>query len=340
MRDLDRLSELRGQADDAEFRREFRAVKQANKARLASLIRECLGLVVDPAAMFDIQVKRIHEYKRQLLNLLYVITRYRRIRDGLDADPVPRVVVFAGKAAPSYAAAKEIIRLIHAVAEAVNHDPAIGDRLKVAFLPDYGVSNAEVIIPAADLSEQISTAGTEASGTGNMKLALNGALTIGTLDGATVEMRDEVGRENIFIFGLTADEVAATRAAGYRPADSCSTDGELREVLHMIGTGYFSPEHAERFRWIVESLTTGGDPFFLLADYRSYVDCQARVDALFRQPDEWTRRGVLNVAAMGRFSSDRAVLEYANTIWRVGSVNSAVDPERSTLRSHTASIQS
>jgi starch phosphorylase len=270
--------------------------------------------------MFDVHVKRIHEYKRQLLNVLHVITRYVRIRDGHDPASAPRVVIFSGKAAPGYAMAKLIINLIHSVADVVNHDPAIGNRLKVVFLPDYNVSNAERIIPACDLSEQISTAGTEASGTGNMKLALNGALTIGTLDGANVEMKDEVGDDNIFIFGLTADEVAARRQAGYNPGEIYKSNAELKRVLDMVATGYFSAEETARFTPIVEALTQG-DWFMLLADYASYVAAQERVDALYESPEEWTRRAILNVAGMGTFSSDRAIREYADRIWRVSPVH-------------------
>jgi len=226
-------------------------------------------------------------------------------------------VIFSGKAAPGYQMAKLIIRLIHGVADVVNHDPAIGDRLKVAFIPDYSVSNAERIIPASDLSEQISMAGTEASGTGNMKLALNGAITIGTLDGANVEMKAEIGDDNIFIFGMTADEVVARRASGYNPWEVCDAAPELQRALVMIASNYFSPDEPDRFRAIVDTLTTGGDHFMLLADYRSYVECQERVDALYRDREEWARRAILNVAGMGTFSSDRTTLEYAEKVWGV-----------------------
>ena len=316
-RDLSQLRRLVPLAGCREFRDRFRAVKRANKERLARRITTDLRIAIDPASLFDVQVKRIHEYKRQLLNVLHVVTRYNRIRDGRDAGDVPRTVIISGKAAPGYAQAKLIITLVHAVADVVNHDPAIGGRLAVAFVPDYSVSTAEVIIPACDLSEQISTAGTEASGTGNMKLALNGALTIGTLDGANVEMRDEVGDDNIFIFGLTADEVTARRAAGYHPWDVYHADAELRQALDMIAGGYFSPDAPHRFRPIVDALTTHGDHFLVLADYASYVTAQERVDALYDDADEWARRAILNVAGMGRFSSDRTILEYARLIWNV-----------------------
>jgi starch phosphorylase len=315
--DLSQLARLKPLADDPGFRTVFQQIKLANKLRLVGVLRTRLNLTVDPAAMFDVQVKRIHEYKRQLLNLLHVITRYHRIRAGHGGPLVPRVVIFSGKAAPGYAAAKLIIELIHRVAHVINHDPAVGNQLKVAFVANFNVSNAELIIPAADLSEQISTAGTEASGTGNMKLALNGALTIGTLDGANIEMRDEVGADNMFIFGMTAAEVAARRQAGYNPADIYDSNLDLRRALDMIATGFFTPEAPRRFRPIFERLTTFGDYFMLLADYADYVDCQARVDELFQQPDEWARRAILNVAGMGNFSSDRTVRDYAREIWKI-----------------------
>jgi starch phosphorylase len=321
--DLSRIRNLAAFADDPSFRGRFADVKQANKEQLARLIQDRLALAVDPSSMFDVQIKRIHEYKRQLLNLLHVVTRYNRIRDGRGDELVPRTVIFSGKAAPGYAMAKLIIKLIHGVADIVNHDPAIGDRLKVAFVEDYSVSNAEKIVPACDLSEQISTAGTEASGTGNMKLALNGALTIGTLDGANVEMKAQVGDDNIFIFGMTADEVAARRAAGYHPRDAYEANPEIKRAIDMIASGYFSPDALDRYRPIVEALTTQGDFFMLLADYPSYIACQKRVDALYRDRDEWARRAILNVAGMGYFSSDRAILEYADKIWNVKAVRGA-----------------
>jgi glycogen phosphorylase len=316
-RDLAELRRLAPLAEDAVFRQEFRAVKQENKKRLAEIIKMRLKLDVDPASLFDVQIKRIHEYKRQLLNVLHIITRYNRIREGRTADLVPRTMIFGGKAAPGYAMAKLIIRLIHNVGDIVNHDPATRDLLKVAFIPDYNVSNAEKIIPACDLSEQISTAGTEASGTSNMKFGLNGALTIGTLDGANVEMKDEVGDDNIFIFGLTAAEAAALHAKGYDPWEHYHANAELRQALDMVGSGFFSPDAPYRFRPIVDTLTRHGDRFLLLADYASYVAGQEQVDALYREPEEWTRRSVLNVAHMGKFSSDRSISEYAERIWNV-----------------------
>jgi starch phosphorylase len=314
-RDLMRLHELAPLAERADFRARFREVKRASKRRLAELIRERVGVDVDTGSMFDVQVKRIHEYKRQLLNVLHVVTRYNRIREGRLHVAVPRTVIFSGKAAPSYAMAKLVIKLIHDVAEVVNHDPIVGDVLKVVFVPNYSVSNAERIIPACDLSEQISTSGTEASGTGNMKLALGGALTIGTLDGANIEMCREVGEDNIFTFGLRAEEVAALREEGYDPWRLYHADPELRQALDMIAGGYFSPTSPELFRPLFDGLTRGGDPFLVLADYAAYVACQERVDALFLDPEEWSRRAVLNVAGMGAFSSDRTVHEYAEIIW-------------------------
>ena len=315
--DLASLQELRPLAGDGAFRRAFREVKRENKRHLAESIEARTRTTVNLDSLFDVQTKRIHEYKRQLLNVLHVITRYNRIRAGRTTGMVPRTVIIGGKAAPGYFMAKLIIKLIHSVGDVVNHDPAVDDLLKLVFLPNYNVSNAEKIIPACDLSEQISTAGTEASGTGNMKFALNGALTIGTLDGANIEIREEVGEENIFIFGLTADDVSEVRAQGYDPWYYYNNDPELRQVLEMVGNGYFSPDDPYRFRPIVDALTGGGDHYLLLADYRSYIECQERVDALYRDHEEWSRRAVLNVAGMGKFSSDRSIREYAEKIWNV-----------------------
>lgn len=318
--DLSELKKLVPLAEDGTFRKEFLAVKQANKERLAEIVKMRLKLMVDPASLFDVQIKRIHEYKRQLLNVLHIVTRYNRIRAGRAGSLVPRTVIFGGKAAPGYAMAKLIIKLIHSVGDIVNNDPVVEDRLKVVFIPNYSVSNAEKIIPACDLSEQISTAGTEASGTGNMKLALNGAITIGTHDGANIEMKDEVGVDNIFIFGLKAEDVAALRAKGYDPWDIYNKTEELRQALDMIAGGYFSPEAPHRFKPIFDALTGYGDHFLLLADYVSYLACQERVDALYRDHEEWSRRAILNVAGMGRFSSDRTIREYAETVWKVKAV--------------------
>ena len=315
--DLDRLAELAPLAEDAAFRARFRAAKQANKARLATLIAQHTGLQVRDDALFDVQIKRIHEYKRQLLNLLHVITLYNRMRLAPDDGFVPRVCLFAGKAAPSYALAKLVIRLINDVADVVNNDPAVGDRLRVLFVQNYDVSTAADIIPAADLSEQISLAGTEASGTGNMKLALNGALTIGTLDGANIEIRERVGAENFFAFGLDTDAAARMREADYRPATIYHEDERLQQALDMVCTGYFSPEEPTRYRGLVDRLLDGGDRFLVLADFAAYLEAQARVDLLWQDPEAWSAAAIRNVAAMGHFSSDRTVREYARQVWGV-----------------------
>ena len=315
--ELERLQELLPLAGDAGFRARFRAVKDENKRRLAREIERQAGIIVDPASLFDVQIKRIHEYKRQLLNLLHVVTRYHRIRAAPGQDWLPRTVIFSGKAAPGYTTAKRIIQLINNVAAVINADPEVGDRLKVVFLPNYSVSLAELIIPAADLSEQISTAGMEASGTGNMKLAMNGALTIGTLDGANIEIRDAVGEENIFIFGLTAEETAARRSGGYYPIEIVRHNAALAEVLRQLRDGVFSPQEPRRFAPLVDTLTADGEHFLCLADYQDYVDAQARVDALYRDREEWTRRAVINAFSMGRFSSDRSIREYAERVWEL-----------------------
>ena len=293
----------------------FRHAKQENKNRLAQWVQKNLQVTLDTNALFDVQVKRIHEYKRQLLNVLHVITRYQRILAQPDGAHVPRVVVFAGKSASAYAMAKLIIRLIHDVAATINNDPRVNGLLKVVFIPNYSVSLAEIIMPAADLSEQISTAGTEASGTGNMKFGLSGALTIGTLDGANVEMRENVGPENIFIFGNTTPEVAAIRASGYQPRALYMANPGLKHVLDAIQSGVFSPEEPSRYQQIFDTLVNWGDPYLLLADYASYVETQDQVDALYRDADAWTLKAILNVAGMGAFSSDRTIAQYAHEIW-------------------------
>jgi starch phosphorylase len=313
--ELDRLRELEPFAADAAFRRRWIETKRDNKKRLARYVLRKIGVGVDPDTLFSVQVKRIHEYKRQLLNVLHVITLFHRIKANPGASVVPRTVIFAGKAAPAYHQAKLIIRLITAVAEKTNNDPDVQGKLRVLFLPNYCVSQAEKIIPAADLSEQISTAGMEASGTGNMKMSLNGALTIGTLDGANVEIMEEVGEENIFIFGLTADQVTDLRNGGYRPKDYYDRDAELRQTLDSISRGDFSPEEPLLFAPIVESLLHQGDYYMLMADYRAYVTTQEAVGKLFLDKEEWARISILNTARMGKFSSDRSVMEYANTIW-------------------------
>ncbi|HEY7676778.1 MAG TPA: glycogen/starch/alpha-glucan phosphorylase [Candidatus Methylomirabilis sp.] len=304
-------------ADDRQFQEEWRRVKRENKERLARYIQERNRLAVDPGSLFDCQAKRIHEYKRQLLNALHVITLYNRLKADPRAAVVPRTVIFAGKAAPAYYRAKLVIKLVNAVGDAVNADPDVGGRLRVAFLANYGVSLAERIVPAADLSEQISTAGMEASGTGNMKFALNGALTIGTLDGANVEIEAEVGGENIFIFGLRAEEARALRREGYNPWHYYERDPELKRAIDMIAGGHFSRGEPGLFGPLVNALLHGGDQYMVLADYAAYVRCQERVSATYRDPAAWTRMSILNCANMGTFSSDRTALEYAREIWDV-----------------------
>jgi len=319
--DLGALKGLLEFKGDAGFRAEFMAIKRANKERLAALIERRTGVVVDPASLFDVQVKRIHEYKRQLLNVLHAVTRYHAILaspNGPDGKPwVPRTIIFAGKAASSYFAAKNIIRLIHDVGALVNNDARVAGLLKVVFIPNYGVSVAETIMPGADLSEQISTAGTEASGTGNMKLALNGALTIGTDDGANIEIRQNVGDDNIFIFGLKTPEVAQFKQHGYQPMRIYEGHPVLKNVLDSIAGGAFSPGEPGRYRGLIDSLLWGGDHYMLLADYDSYVATQLRVDALYRQREAWAEKAIVNVAGMGVFSSDRTIGEYARSIWHM-----------------------
>ncbi len=315
--DLSQLSELKNNIDYVSFLRAVQKAKLENKKQLAIYIAQKLNIVVNPAALFDVQIKRIHEYKRQLLNVLHVITRYNRILEAPDEKWVPRVVIFAGKAASAYYNAKQIIRLINDVAKVINNDPRINNLLKVVFIPNYSVSLAQLIIPAADLSEQISLAGTEASGTSNMKFALNGALTIGTLDGANVEIREHVGEDNIFIFGNTTEQVEALRKSGYNPRKYYDEDTELHLALTQIATGAFSPEEPHRYTSLFDSLVNLGDHYQLLADYRSYVDTQEQVDTLYRHPDEWTRKTIFNIANMGYFSSDRTIQEYADDIWHI-----------------------
>ncbi len=322
--DLNQLRKLEPFATDPEFQEQFRAIKRDNKIRLAKFVGDTFGGPLDIDSLFDVHVKRIHEYKRQLLNVLHVVTRYNRIRANPSADILPRTVLFGGKAAPGYAIAKLIIRLINAVADVINHDPVAKGKLKVLFHPNYNVSAAEIIMPAANLSEQISTAGTEASGTGNMKLALNGALTIGTRDGANIEICEEVGEDNIFYFGLSAEEVATLRSSGrYDPWQHYHGNPELRQALDMIAGGFFSPDMPDRFRRLVDSITSYGDFYLLLADYASYIACQERVDALYRDTEAWTAKAILNVARVGKFSSDRTVRDYAREIWAVPSLKDA-----------------
>ena len=313
--DLERLQALAPLVEDAGFRELFAAAKRANKERLSALIGRVSGVVIDPEAMFDVHVKRIHEYKRQLLNILETIATWQAMRADPDHDWPARVKIFGGKAAASYQQAKLIIKLINDVAKVVNRDPLVGDRLKVVFLPNYNVSLTERIIPAADLSEQISTAGMEASGTGNMKLALNGALTIGTLDGANIEIRELVGHDNMFIFGLTAEEVGAERANGYDPRARAAATPALARVLDAISAGQFSPDDPGRFRPLVERLL-GEDYFMVLADFAAYAAAQREVDRTYREPETWWRRALLNTAKVGWFSSDRTIRDYASEIWQ------------------------
>jgi len=313
---LEELRRLEEFAEDLEFHRDWRRVKLANKKTLAAVIQERTGVKVNPESLFDIQVKRIHEYKRQHLNVLHIITLYNRLKQQPGLNLTPRTFIFGGKAAPGYFMAKLIIKLINSVAEVVNNDPDVKDRLKVVFFPDFNVKNGQLVYPAADLSEQISTAGKEASGTGNMKFAMNGALTIGTLDGANVEIREEVGPENFFLFGLTAEEVFQVKASGYDPNRHYRENAELREALDLVNSGFFAHGDRNLFQPLVHSLLCH-DEYLLLADYRSYVDRQDEVGHIFRDEKRWTRMSILNAARMGKFSSDRAIREYCEHIWGV-----------------------
>ncbi len=318
--DLDQLRGLEKHAGKPAFRKKVREVKRANKAALADYIEREVGVTVSPDSLFDVQIKRLHEYKRQLLLCLYIITLFNRIKDTPELDVVPRTFIFGAKAAPGYSMAKLIIKLIHQIGGVINWDPQIGDKMKVVFLPDYRVSLAEKIFPAADLSEQISTAGMEASGTGNMKFAMNGALTIGTLDGANIEIKQEVGEDNIFIFGLTAQQVEASRGS-YDPMSVYHSDHEIRRAIDLIKDDFFSLTEPGIFRPLVSALLEGGDYYMLLADLRSYIETQANVDALYRDPETWTEKAILNIARTGMFSSDRTIAEYARDIWRADPVD-------------------
>ncbi len=316
LHNLDRLRKLEEFADDAEFQQKWRKVKYDAKCRLAKLIKQRINITVNPETLFDIQAKRIHEYKRQHLNVFHILTLYLRLKRDPHADTANRTFIFGGKAAPSYFMAKLIIKLINSVANLVNNDPAVSDRLKVVFFPDYNVKNAQPIYPAADLSEQISTAGKEASGTGNMKFSLNGALTIGTLDGANIEIREQVGPDNFFLFGLTAEQARELMARGYRPRDIYEQNAALREVLDFIASGKLAGGDKYLFGPLLDYLLES-DPFLVLADYQSYIDCQKQVDMLWRNPQEWTRKSIINVAHMGRFSSDRSIRDYCRNVWKV-----------------------
>ncbi len=319
-KDLAQLAELKALAADPALGEEFLAVKRANKERLAAVIRRELGITVNVDSLFDIQIKRIHEYKRQLLNLLHVISRYQAIRDNPDANWVPRTVIIAGKAASAYQTAKSIVRLAHDVARVINSDPRVGDKLKLVFLPNYSVTLAESIIPAADLSEQISTAGTEASGTGNMKFGMNGAVTIGTWDGANIEMAEAMGVENMFVFGLRADAVAKIKQLGYDPRLYVEENRQLKRVIDAISAGVFSNGDTERYRALVDSLLHR-DVYLLMADFADYVATQAKVDTLFADRAAWAERALRNIAGMGPFSSDRTIAEYVDRVWSVKSLN-------------------
>ncbi|MBI5252038.1 MAG: glycogen/starch/alpha-glucan phosphorylase [Desulfomonile tiedjei] len=308
------LPKLESFADDPDFQEEWQAVKLLNKQVMAYIIMDRIGIPVDPESMFDVHVKRIHEYKRQHLKVLHVVTLYSRIKSNPSATISPRTFIFGGKSAPSYFMAKLIIKLINSVASVVNNDPDVADRLKVVFAPDFNVKNGQHIYPAADLSEQISTAGKEASGTGNMKFAMNGALTIGTLDGANVEIRQEVGEDNFFLFGLTAAQVQDMKTVGYKPREFYESNENLRTCIDMIGSGHFSDGDTNLFRPLVDALVYH-DEYMVLADYQSYIDCQDQVDEAFRDRTHWTQMSILNTARMGKFSSDRAIEEYCQQIW-------------------------
>ena len=315
IRNLQELRGLESSVDDPDFQKEWQRIKRENKQDLAVLIRERTGIAVDADSLFDIQVKRLHEYKRQHLNVLHIITLYNRLKHDPTLKLIPRTFIFGGKAAPSYFMAKLIIKLINGVGEVINTDPDVAGRLKVVFFPDYNVKNAKYIYPAADLSEQISTAGKEASGTGNMKFALNGTLTIGTLDGANIEIREEVGADNFFLFGLTAEQVYELKAKGYNPKLIYDSDPELREAVDRISSGFFSGGDKNLFKPLVDSLLHG-DPYLLFADYRSYVEVQEQMSLAYKDPAKWTRMSILNVARMGKFSSDRSIKEYCDKIWK------------------------
>jgi glycogen phosphorylase len=314
-KDLYQLRGLEKFSGDAAFQKKWQVIKRQNKERLAEYVRHKYKLKLNLDAMFDVQIKRIHEYKRQLLNALHVVAMYNAIKVNPKKDFTPRVVLFGGKAAPGYMKAKLIIKFINAIADVVNHDRDAKDKLSVLFLENYSVSLAEKIIPAADLSEQISTAGTEASGTGNMKFALNGALTIGTLDGANIEIKEEVGDDNIFIFGLTTEEVAAKKKQ-YNPRVELSKSAALREVIEMISSGVFAPSEQGIFKPLVDSLLEV-DNYLLFADFESYARCQADVSNAFLNPSGWTKKAILNVARIGKFSTDRTIQEYADDIWNI-----------------------
>lgn len=319
IKDLSQLKQLEAHVDDAGFRAGWREIKRANKRDFADVIHKRCKVAVDPASMFDIQVKRIHEYKRQHLSALHIIALYHRLKSSPNLEMTPRTFIFGGKAAPGYRMAKLVIKLITSIGDVVNRDPAVRDRLRVAFLPNFSVTNGQRIYPAADLSEQISLAGKEASGTGNMKFAMNGALTIGTMDGANIEIREQVGAENFFLFGMSADKVAELKATGYTPTDWAERNAELREVLNLLRHGYFSRGDGELFRPIVDNLVHH-DPYCLLADFASYAEAHTRAGNAYLDADRWTRMSILNSARSGLFSSDRTIRDYCRDIWKADSV--------------------
>jgi starch phosphorylase len=315
--DLSELNKLMKHIDDPQLLIRWKKIKKSNKQNLANHLQKNFGISLNADTMLEVHVKRIHEYKRQTLNILHIIALYNRIKQNPDSVKVPRTILFSGKAAPGYAMAKLIIKFITSVSQTINEDPNIQGKLKVLFIPNYSVTQAENIIPAADLSDQISTAGMEASGTGNMKLALNGALTVGTLDGANIEIMQEVGKENIFIFGLKADEVQNLKQIGSNPREIYSQNLELKTVLDMIQHGHFSPTQVNLFHPILENFLDHGDPYMVLADFQSFCDIQKKISEEFLDSDAWTRKSIINVAKMGKFSSDRSISEYAKDIWQV-----------------------
>jgi starch phosphorylase len=319
IKQLDDLKKLEKFADDEAFRRQWQEAKLAAKTKLSEYIKTNFEITINPESIFDIQVKRIHEYKRQLLNALRIIALYNRVKKNPKLEICPRTFIFGGKAAPGYFMAKLIIKLINSVGDVVNRDKDVKDLLKVVYLPDYNVKFGQRVYPAADLSEQISTAGKEASGTSNMKFSLNGALTMGTLDGANIEIREEVGAENFFLFGLSTDEVLALKTKGYNPYDYYNTNAELKQVIDQISSGFFSFGDKDLFRPIVDSLMHS-DEYMLFADFQAYMDCQDRVDAAYKDQDQWAKMSILNVARMGKFSSDRSIREYCQEIWKTEAV--------------------
>jgi starch phosphorylase len=315
IRDIERLRRLEPFLEDADFCHEWRAIKRDNKAKLATYIYDQLGIQTDPDSIFDVLVKRLHEYKRQHMQVLHILTLLKRLQRNPDAEMAPRTFIFGGKAAPGYRMAKLIIKLIHSVGEAINADPIVRGRLKVVFLPDFSVKLGQRVYPAADLSEQISLAGKEASGTGNMKFAMNGAITIGTLDGANIEIREEVGADNFFLFGLTASEVESQKRDGYNPRVAYESNANLREVIDSLTSGEFSHGDRTLFEPLVNSLLTKDD-YMLLADYQSYIDCQDMVSLAYKNQEQWTRMSILNVGRIGKFSSDRSIRDYCADIWK------------------------